>query len=420
MTGGDDTFLLQEILSECGNRLCMDMGFLTRPVLSLKKTVEKGIGESRCDGTVMTMDSDTVLSRYSENPNLISREMGHMVLHCILGHDSPPSDWAEELAEDMMVEYMLDSVNSLNTSLDEADDRLYACEKVFKESGGVSPKMIAPVLRNMSGWKVQDYIRMFHRDDHSFHRSEDPAKWREMAMNMMVEAEGFSRNLADGGKGMLVVLKVRNRRRHDYREFLRRFMTVRTTVRENPDEFDPVYYAYGLQMYGDMPLIDSVEYCDSPSVRQFVIAVDTSGSTMRGPVERFITEAFQVAMQSGMGRDTEIHVIQCDDEIRSDDIIRNQSDMRTLMSDFELKGGGNTDFRPVFRYVDQLIEDGTLNKLKGMMYFTDGFGTYPEHPPKYEAAFVFCESGSGDREVPPWAMRIQIDPDDLSGEEAIL
>lgn len=409
--------LADEILSECGNRLCIDMGFLTRPVMSLRRFTEEDTGDMRCDGTVLVMDARRVLEDYKKNPNRVSRDIGHMVLHCIMGHDSPPTDWAQELAEDMIVEYMLDSVNSPNTFIEGADDRTYACEKIFKEAGGASPLLMAPVLRGMSGWRTQDYIRMFHRDDHSHHSCDDPAKWRELAMNMMVEAEGFSKNLMDGGKGLLTVLRIRNRRRHDYRNFLRKFMTVRTTVRENPDEFDPVYYSYGLQMYGDMPLIDSVEYSDSPSVRQFVIAIDTSGSTMRGPVERFITEAFQVAMQSGMGRDTEIHIVQCDDEIRSDDVIRTRSNMHMLMSDFKLKGGGNTDFRPVFRYVDQMMEDGLLKHLKGMMYFTDGFGTYPERPPGYDTAFVFCDRASGDRTVPPWAMRIQIDPDDLSGED---
>lgn len=413
----EERSLADEILAECGNRLCIDMGFLTRPVLSLTRCTEGGTGEPRCDGSVLVMDPDSVVSGYREDPNIVTRDIGHMVLHCIMGHDSPPSDWAVELAEDMIVEYMLDSVGSPNTRLDGADDRMYACEKIFKTAGGASVQSVASVLRDMSGWRTTDYRRMFHRDDHSFHSSPDPAKWRELAMNMMAEVEGFSRNLPDGGRGILTVLRIRNRRRHDYRSFLRRFMTVRTTVREDPDEFDPVYYSYGLQVYGDMPLIDSVEYSDSPSVRRFVIAVDTSGSTMRGPVERFVTEAFQVAMQSGMGRDTEIHIIQCDDMVRSDEVVRNERDMRRMMSDFQLVGGGGTDFRPVFRYVDELVENGTLKNLKGMMYFTDGFGTYPERPPAYDTAFVFCDRDSGDRTVPPWAMRIQIDPDDLSGED---
>lgn len=45
---------------------------------------------------------------------------------------------------------------------------------------------------------------------------------------------------------------------------------------------------------------------------------------------------------------------------------------------FEIKGGGNTDFRPPFKYIDRLIEEGKIKNPGGMLYFTDGEGTYPK------------------------------------------
>ena len=51
-----------------------------------------------------------------------------------------------------------------------------------------------------------------------------------------------------------------------------------------------------------------------------------------------------------------------------------------------------------------------------MMYFTDGLGTFPEGRPRYDVAFVFCDDGSKEHPIPPWAMKIELTPDDLGSE----
>ena len=209
------------------------------------------------------------------------------------------------------------------------------------------------------------------------------------------------------------ILRIRNRRRYDYRSFLRKFMTSRTVVRESRTEFDPIYYTYGLSVYGNMPLIDSLEQSDSGRLEEFVIAIDTSGSTMRGPVVRFLEEAFDVLRQTHIDRGANLHVIQCDDMIRSDDVVTCEGDLRRLVNGFELRGGGGTDFRPVFDYVDRMVDEGEFRNLKGLMYFTDGFGTYPTRRPRYDTAFVFCDDRYRDHEVPAWAMRIVVRTEDL-------
>ncbi len=67
------------------------------------------------------------------------------------------------------------------------------------------------------------------------------------------------------------------------------------------------------------------------------------------------------------------------------------------------------DFRPVFHYVEELRRRGELRDLRGLVYFTDGFGIYPEQPTDYETAFVFREDQDFDsREVPVWALRLYL------------
>ena len=55
-------------------------------------------------------------------------------------------------------------------------------------------------------------------------------------------------------------------------------------------------------------------------------------------------------------------------------------------------GGGGTSFVPVFRRVDQLVaEEEGYEKLKGFMYFSDGFGDFPNQATPYETVFVIPE-----------------------------
>lgn len=389
------------------------MRFLTRAVLSLNTRVEPGEGAPYCDGRTVTFHADTVVSSYRADPNSAARDLAHVVLHRVLGHDSPDNGWAADLAEDMIVEYVLDSLDTPHTSVPGREDRMFACDRAFGKAGAPSVDLLAPVVGETSKWQLDWQTKMFVRDDHSHRTDIDSAQWSELSQQVMAEVEGFVRD-EDGRTGALMsILRIRNRRRYDYRAFLRKFMTHRTTVRESQTEFDPIYYTYGLQTYGNMPLIDSLEQSDSGRLEEFVIAIDTSGSTIRGPVVRFLEEAFDAMRQAGIDGRSELHVIQCDDMVRSDDVIRTEGDLRRLVKGFELKGGGGTDFRPVFDYVDGLIADGRLKHLRGMMYFTDGFGTFPTRRPPYEVAFVFCDDRYREHEVPPWAMKLVVRTEDL-------
>ena len=77
-----------------------------------------------------------------------------------------------------------------------------------------------------------------------------------------------------------------------------------------------------------------------------------------------------------------------------------------------LKGFGGTDFRPVFEYVDELLAEGKLKKVDGVIYFTDGFGIFPRKPPKYKTAFVFLDKEEPVK-VPSWAMKVYLDEEAL-------
>ena len=79
-----------------------------------------------------------------------------------------------------------------------------------------------------------------------------------------------------------------------------------------------------------------------------------------------------------------------------------------------------TDFRPVFTYVDKLIEQREFENLKGLIYFTDGYGTYPSRKPNYDTAFVFLDEDYVETpDVPAWAIKLVLSTDDVMERGAI-
>lgn len=62
----------------------------------------------------------------------------------------------------------------------------------------------------------------------------------------------------------------------------------------NPDEFDYNYYTYGLTLYENMPLIEPLEYKEVKRIREFVIAIDTSGSTSGSLVQTFVQKTYNI------------------------------------------------------------------------------------------------------------------------------
>jgi len=182
------------------------------------------------------------------------------------------------------------------------------------------------------------------------------------------------------------------------------------------DSFDYIYYTYGMEHYDRMPLIEPLEYRETDRIREFVIALDTSGSCQGAVVERFLRKTYSILKSSNDFFETvNIHIIQCDAKVQEDTVVTCDADFDRYMNTIELSGFGGTDFRPVFDYVDRLIADRVFTNLKGMIYFTDGNGTYPERPPAYPAAFILLDGGDNiaDSKIPPWAIVAHMSESDL-------
>lgn len=136
-------------------------------------------------------------------------------------------------------------------------------------------------------------------------------EWQAISERIQVDLETASQlSWGDRAANLLQNVQEVNREKYDYSGFLRKFAVLGENMQINDDEFDYIFYTYGLQLYENTPLIESLEY-------------------------------------------------------------------------------------------------------KGLIYFTDGYGTFPEKKPAYETAFVFIDDEYGQPEVPVWAIKLVLRQDEI-------
>ena len=239
-------------------------------------------------------------------------------------------------------------------------------------------------------------------------RDELSKEWEDISKRTEQEIEHSSKEKQEEQGSLAWFLRLEQKKYTDFRDFLRRLSVDREEMEVDLDSFDYGYYYYGLEQYGNMPLIEENEYREGRKLQELVIAIDTSHSTKGEMVKGFLEETAGILKQKdAFFQKVKVHILECDDELRKDICLENVEDLEQYSKNFAVKGGYGTDFRPVFRYVSDLQKRGELKNLKGLMYFTDGKGRYPKESPPYVTAFVFPKGEDiDDDNVPFWAMKL--------------
>ncbi|MCC8136479.1 MAG: VWA-like domain-containing protein [Clostridiales bacterium] len=244
--------------------------------------------------------------------------------------------------------------------------------------------------------------------------SDSKKKWDDIRDRMQTEMETFGKDASDDAKVLEEQVCAVNRKRYDYRDFLRKFSVLKEEMQVDMDSFDYIYYNYGMELYGSIPLIEPLETKEVKKIEDFVIVLDTSMSCQGELLLAFLEETCSILSESeSFFRKIHIHILQCDDQVQEDVLITNQDEMRDYLEHFTIRGYGGTDFRPPFSRVQELMCRGCFTKLRGLIYFTDGYGTFPVKKPPYDTAFVFLREDYRDVDVPPWAIKLIVDREDL-------
>ena len=194
------------------------------------------------------------------------------------------------------------------------------------------------------------------------------------------------------------------RSRYDYRKFLKQFCRLREEVELDTESFDYIFYHFGMEHYGNLPLIEPLEYKEVNRLEELVIAIDTSGSCSKETVQRFLGETYAILSEKeNFFSRMKVYIVQCDCFIQKVDVIHSEEEWKEYSRKMTIQGRGGTDFRPVFELIRQEKERKELKNLRALIYFTDGDGIYPRQKPEYETAFVFLNRTDKMKLVPSWA-----------------
>ncbi|MCI8528952.1 MAG: hypothetical protein HFH82_07355 [Lachnospiraceae bacterium] len=375
------------------------------------------------DGSTCFYDPVFVLQCYQENPKLVTRSYLHMLLHCIFFHSFrydrlKQDEW--DLAADIAVENVILELGVTGTVLEE-DDTAARKLKILQEDVGAltAERIYRYLVKNpISDREKEEWRRLFVRDVHSLWKpaeeiSMTKEQWEKISQRVKADLKSFTKAKADAGS-LLKNLEEATKDRYDYGEILRRFMVMGEEMGINDDEFDYVYYTYGLEQYGNLPLIEPLEYKESHKVKEFVIAIDTSASCRGEIVKAFLNKTYSILKSTeNFFHRINVHVIQCDHKVQSDTKITSEEEFDAFLQHGKLTGFGATDFRPVFDYVNLLLEQREFENLKGLIYFTDGYGIYPERMPEYQVIFAFLGEDENRAAVPSWSMKVVLEEEGL-------
>ena len=284
-------------------------------------------------------------------------------------------------------------------------------DRESRESDQDSPDRSGKDRRDNSGDKRNRSRRRDKRLPRLKSAGDLEEEWKETSKRMEAELLASGKEASDERGSLDRVLSISNRRRTDYREFLRKFAVLREVTTVDPDSFDYGFYNYGLEMYGNMPLIEENEYREMNRLRTLVIALDTSASCQDVLVQKFLNETAAVLRNIGQFFQTStVYIVECDEHVQNELILKGPDDLEKYASAFHIKGGFGTDFRPVFAWVEEKRQTGEIEDMEALMYFTDGMGIYPEKATDYDTAFVFFNDEElDDTRVPDWAVRLYID-----------
>lgn len=458
-----------KIFNKSRSDLLINFKYLTKAIYALDyKSNSYSIGT---DGLYFYYEERNVLVNYLRDRNYPTRTFFHAIIHCVLKHPFifNGSDELENLACDIVVESIIDDLQKTKLTYDEDKIQTKEIIKIKKEVNFFIPKYIKAYLNSLQSEEIVRLKSIFTKDDHMFWKkgssdfqtykdrendetkssgnSGSPAKtnnnsdeenqsdnrsinnniltisksyreaeerWQEIAEELSMDLKTFSRTQGSQAGDFIFNLSNLERDKENYDSFLKQFAVMSEVMKSNPDEFDIIYYTYGMDLYHNVALVEPLEYRDEKRIKEFVIAIDTSGSVYGRLVESFLKKTYSILKsEDSFHKRINIHIIQCDSKIQRVDVIKNQFEIEEYIRNLSLRGFGGTDFRPVFNYIDERIKEGEFRNLQGIIYFTDGMGTFPVYRPGYKAAFIFMEDINIPK-VPPWAIKHVLKEKELS------
>lgn len=452
-----------EITEQAKKDICRELPAFIRAIEGMDFVVDK---DNATDGNALYFDPEDICRKYTKNSNEVTRLILHSLLHCMFLHiwgTNFKNKKLWDLSCDICVEKIINELNIHCSKTEKAEvqnkvilnlshkiknftaENLYFYfidEKADSEQTDIYKELFYADNHNRwyknalyaseeedetievearSIYKKQDDRQGQYqengenRSDISNSPSNSQNKWKETTNQILQDFDLFPSQFGIVSGDGLQILKNVTREKFSYSDLLSSFLQDSEALEINDDEFDYIYYTYGLKLYDNIPLVEPLEYCENNKIRKLIIAIDTSGSVKGILVEGFVKKTYSILRETDFfKKEFEIHIIQCDTEIKDIAIIKTERELETYMDNITLHGFGGTDFTPVFNYADNIFDSLTNKKhFNGIIYFTDGDGKYPEKTPLYKNAFIIHDNGFDKSRLPIWATPFYIDKNDL-------
>ena len=392
--------LLNKVLAACRGELTGLYPGLNAAFAYLPWQEGKTVGT---DGKTLYVTPE-LIRQYAQSPAQVRRGYLHTLLHCLFLHiEIPdrvdPALWG--LACDIWVETYLDGLEEPRLFTEDSRRREMA------QTGSVWQIMERiPTLP----WTEGQLRAVFSYDDHSLWPKALPedVKRRWQGLSAGSGSLGAGARGRQSREGESEQEEYRGSL-YDFRKYLRRFTFPREELETDTESFDYAFYHFGMETYGNLPLLEPLEYKEVWRLDALAIAIDTSGSCDAGLVSRFLKETYGIfSSRENFFQKMKVVFFQCDCCLQDTAIITNRQQWNGYADSLKIKGRGGTDFTPVFREIQRLRENGEIPKPRALLYFTDGDGVYP-HKPDYETVFVLAGPKRHPELVPKWAKILELE-----------
>lgn len=355
MIAHDVKLISKEKISQAKTKLMLESPYFGSLVASIELRVNANIASFRSLGDVLEYNDEylEVLSIKEVSTILANAAMHQALFHSDRGRDKVSSIWS--LASD------------------------YAINDLLVDNGFMLPPMANYASRFKNLYAEQIYQILLGELDlkDSDDEVEKEHKNEELAENLLAE---------DEYKLLLEQLNIKLEKYGELPKGIERFIeTKKETQISWRDELYSYVNTHTKSDYRMFPPSKKYLYrgVALPSVYgeelKIVVAIDTSASINDELLKTFLTELYEI-MQ--VFTNYVIEFIECDTSIQN---IQRLTPMENLEA--TLKGGGGTDFRPVFKYIENMNED-----FKFLIYFTDGKGAFPTYEPLIDVLWVMSEN----------------------------
>lgn len=411
---------------------------LTLAIFYLKPIADTNEKTMSTDGIYLFYNADFIISRFTEAPKAyqeLQYRYLHILSHCLTGHINK-----KVKVEDRLYDWCADFYAYLYTRELTGKSR---------KIPGELRKGYRAVIESVSGKSLNGFLKMclsdrqlkmymeklgsfFASDSHQYWVSANPAvKNKKIEGQMDCGQDGWEwirkqisyqdiegRNIFSHGNGIgteALTMSAEEENESSYFELLKRLCSVKEVPVDDIWEYDYAWYCSGLELYGNKPILEASECVEIETTEDIVLAIDTSASCI-DDAPRFLRETMNVFRDAFCGaKKLRVWLLECDSDIQSETIITSEDDIPDFQ-EYEIMGWGGTSFIPVFQYIRKKIEEGEMQKVSALLYFSDGCGEFPDEKPDYETFFLlpplYQAYKDFTNDIPEWITTLQLTEND--------